>query len=86
MSRRERGIVTPSPVTIRRPAGLIIGDNDMRRTLFTLVLSLFASEAGKAGRWCFLMRLSPVLPFNLLNYGCGLTTVGLGEHRGDHLP
>ena len=44
----------------------------------------FAAVAGAVGqegwRVVFLTRLSPVLPFNLLNYGYGLTTVGLGEY------
>lgn len=44
----------------------------------------FAAVAGAVGQegWkvVLLTRLSPVLPFNLLNYGYGLTTVGLGEY------
>ncbi|MDE2142675.1 MAG: TVP38/TMEM64 family protein [Elusimicrobia bacterium] len=44
----------------------------------------FAAVAGAVGQegWkvVFLTRLSPVLPFNLLNYGYGLTGVGLGEY------
>lgn len=44
----------------------------------------FAAIAGAVGQegWkvVLLTRLSPVLPFNLLNYGYGLTTVGLGEY------
>jgi uncharacterized membrane protein YdjX (TVP38/TMEM64 family) len=28
----------------------------------------------------FLLRLSPLLPFNLLNYGLGLTSIGLWEY------
>lgn len=44
----------------------------------------FAAVAGAVGQegWkvVLLTRLSPVLPFNLLNYGFGLTTVGLGEY------
>ncbi len=44
----------------------------------------FEAVAGAVGQegWkvVFLTRLSPVLPFNLLNYGYGLTTVGLGEY------
>ena len=45
---------------------------------------VFAAVAGAVGQegWkvVLLTRLSPVLPFNLLNYGYGLTTVGLGEY------
>ena len=44
----------------------------------------FAAVAGAVGQegWkvVLLTRLSPVLPFNVLNYGYGLTTVGLGEY------
>lgn len=44
----------------------------------------FAAVAGAVGQegWkvVLLTRLSPVLPFNLLNYGYGLTTVGAGEY------
>lgn len=44
----------------------------------------FAAVAGAVGQegWkvVILTRLSPVLPFNLLNYGYGLTSVGLGEY------
>jgi uncharacterized membrane protein YdjX (TVP38/TMEM64 family) len=44
----------------------------------------FAAVAGAVGQegWkvVLLTRLSPVLPFNLLNYGYGLTTIGLGEY------
>lgn len=44
----------------------------------------FAAVAAAVGQegWkvVLLTRLSPVLPFNLLNYGYGLTTVGLGEY------
>jgi len=44
----------------------------------------FAAVAGAVGSegWkvVLLTRLSPVLPFNLLNYGYGLTTVGLAEY------
>lgn len=44
----------------------------------------FAAVAGAVGQegWkvVLLTRLSPVLPFNLLNYGYGLTSVGLGEY------
>lgn len=44
----------------------------------------FAAVAGAVGQegWkvVFLTRLSPVLPFNLLNYGYGLTAVGAGEY------
>jgi uncharacterized membrane protein YdjX (TVP38/TMEM64 family) len=44
----------------------------------------FAAVAGAVGQegWkvVLLTRLSPVLPFNLLNYGYGLTTVGLSEY------
>lgn len=44
----------------------------------------FAAVAGAVGQegWkvVLLTRLSSVLPFNLLNYGYGLTTVGLGEY------
>jgi uncharacterized membrane protein YdjX (TVP38/TMEM64 family) len=44
----------------------------------------FAAVAEAVGQegWkvVLLTRLSPVLPFNLLNYGYGLTTVGLGEY------
>lgn len=47
-------------------------------------VSAFAAIAGAVGQegWkvVLLTRLSPVLPFNLLNYGYGLTTVGLGEY------
>ncbi|MEK7390040.1 MAG: TVP38/TMEM64 family protein [Elusimicrobiota bacterium] len=40
-----------------------------------------AQAVGQEGwRVVVLTRLSPVLPFNLLNYGYGLTTVGLGEY------
>ena len=43
----------------------------------------FAAVAGAVGQegWkvVLLTRLSPVLPFNLLNYGYGLTSVGVGE-------
>ena len=45
---------------------------------------VFSAVAGAVGQegWkvVLLTRLSPVLPFNLLNYGYGLTTVGLGEY------
>ncbi len=44
----------------------------------------FAAVAGAVGHegWkvVLLTRLSPVLPFNLLNYGYGLTTLGAGEY------
>ena len=44
----------------------------------------FAAVAGAVSQegWkvVLLTRLSPVLPFNLLNYGYGLTTVGVGEY------
>jgi uncharacterized membrane protein YdjX (TVP38/TMEM64 family) len=44
----------------------------------------FAAISGAVGTegWkvVLLTRLSPVLPFNLLNYGYGLTTVGFGEY------
>jgi uncharacterized membrane protein YdjX (TVP38/TMEM64 family) len=44
----------------------------------------FAAVSGAVGQegWkvVLLTRLSPVLPFNLLNYGYGLTTVGAGEY------
>lgn len=44
----------------------------------------FAAVAGAVGQegWkvVLLTRLSPVLPFNLLNYAYGLTTVGLAEY------
>ncbi len=43
----------------------------------------FAAVAAAVGQegWkvVLLTRLSPVLPFNLLNYGYGLTSVGVGE-------
>lgn len=40
-----------------------------------------AAAVGKEGwKVVLLTRLSPVLPFNLLNYGYGLTTVGAGEY------
>ncbi len=44
---------------------------------FAAVAAAIGVEGGKV---VFLTRLSPVLPFNLLNYGYGLTTVGLGEY------
>lgn len=44
---------------------------------FTAVAEAVGHEGWKV---VFLTRLSPVLPFNLLNYGYGLTTVGLGEY------
>ena len=43
--------------------------------------SAISGAVGKEGwKVVLLTRLSPVLPFNLLNYGYGLTTVGLGEY------
>ena len=43
----------------------------------------FAAVAGAVGQegWkvVLLTRLSPALPFNLLNYGYGLTSIGAGE-------
>lgn len=41
---------------------------------FAAVAAAVGREGGKV---VFLTRLSPVLPFNLLNYAYGLTTVGL---------
>lgn len=43
--------------------------------------SAIADAVGQEGwKVVLLTRLSPVLPFNLLNYGYGLTTVGVGEY------
>lgn len=44
---------------------------------FAAVAAAVGQEGGKV---VFLTRLSPVLPFNLLNYAYGLTTVGLKEY------
>lgn len=44
---------------------------------FAAVAAAVGQEGGKV---VFLTRLSPVLPFNLLNYGYGLTTVELGQY------
>lgn len=39
------------------------------------------AAVGQAGRRIvFLLRLSPVFPFNLLNYALGLTRVGFGDY------
>lgn len=45
--------------------------------VFAAIAAAVGQEGGKV---VFLTRLSPVLPFNLLNYGYGLTGVGLGEY------
>ncbi|MDE2489780.1 MAG: TVP38/TMEM64 family protein, partial [Elusimicrobia bacterium] len=45
--------------------------------VFAAIAAAVGQEGGKV---VFLTRLSPVLPFNLLNYGYGLTEVGLGEY------
>lgn len=44
---------------------------------FAAVAAAVGQEGGKV---VFLTRLSPVLPFNLLNYAYGLTTVGFKEY------
>ena len=51
------------------------------------------SNIGEQGAWVvFLLRLSPLLPFNLLNYALGLTKVPLLPYVGaswlgnNHLP
>lgn len=45
------------------------------------VFAAFAAAVGEeGGKVVLLARLSPVLPFNVLNYGFGLTSVGLGEY------
>ena len=36
--------------------------------------------AAQGGRIAFLLRLSPLFPFNLLNYALGLTRIGLRAH------
>lgn len=51
-----------------------------RLAAFPAFAAVAASVGQEGWRVVLLTRLSPVLPFNLLNYGYGLTTVGLGEY------
>ncbi|HAZ08811.1 MAG TPA: hypothetical protein DCZ01_09895 [Elusimicrobia bacterium] len=52
-----------------------------RRLETVPIFGAIVGAVGQEGwRMVFLTRLSPVLPFNLLNYAYGLTAVGLGEY------
>lgn len=72
--------------TIGACAAFLVG-RYLLRDWVSRKLSAVPAFAAVAGAVCqegwkvvFLTRLSPVLPFNLLNYGYGLTTVGLAEY------
>lgn len=72
--------------TIGASASFLVGRYLLRDLVSRRLAAIpaFVAVAGAVGQegWkvVFLTRLSPVLPFNLLNYGYGLTTVGFSEY------